>query len=197
MRGSGPHGRRSPEIDVHQRVAPIRRPQRRYPLARRAEWRDPRMHSNCWRLPAVRTDTAHPRWLLNTATWRLSACSSMRGKTQVDTTRRGTTGTRRRCIKPCGPDMTSSCGCWWNEERDWTSRTRSMKARPWAGPRTGGARRLRSPSAPEEERPNRRDSVCVSRRRSRRRVESVPCGPSLAASRPPSPVVHTCLRGLA
>jgi len=54
------------------------------------DWDDSRIHVSCLRLPAVETDTAHSRWLLNTATWRLSACSSMREKTQIETTLRGT-----------------------------------------------------------------------------------------------------------
>src|SRR5438270_14068285 len=66
----------------------------------------------------------------------------MRGKTQISTTRKGTTPTRHRCIRPYGAATRASFDCSSNEERDWTSKTRFTKERRWHGQCTAAARRL-------------------------------------------------------
>src|ERR1700678_907009 len=115
------------------------------------------MRSNCSQRPIPRAGTVRSRSPRNMDTWRSFGCSLMPAKTQADTIPTGTIPTRPRCIRPFWPDMMRLSDCWSSGERDWKSKTRSIKARRWAGPFTGDKRGSRSTFAPKGQRLRKSD----------------------------------------
>ena len=94
----------------------------------------------CCRLPTMKRATARSLWLRSTDMQRLSACCWRLARIPIDTTRKATTRTRHRCIRPCSGAMRRWCGFSSNAARGSISATRSGAAPRSAGRSTAAER---------------------------------------------------------